>query len=125
MCVAIDLPANLLLLLHSQMIEQSIFISEDGRRFDTSEECQEWESLLVVIRKIRQRIWEDEFKTSALGPIWCKENMGERCTDEYKLYGGLLHFDDDIFEGRLEDVCIDAVQSYMYRLRQEYSIGFD
>ncbi len=111
------------------MIEQSIFISEDGRKFDTSEECQEWESLLVVIRKVRQRLWEHEFKTSALGPIWCKENMGERCTDEYQLRSStddeLLHFDEDIFEGRLEDVCIDAVQLYMYRLRQEYSIVFD
>lgn len=109
------------------MIEQSIFISEDSRRFDTSEECEEWESLLVVIRKVRQRLWEHEFKTSALGPAWCKENMGERCTDEYLLRSDneLLHLDDDIFGGRLEDVCIVAVQSYMYRLRQAYSIVFD
>ena len=108
------------------MIEQTIFVSDDGRRFDTSDECQEWESMLVVIRKVRQRLWEHEFKTSAMGQTWCKENMGEKCTDDYSLNpdNGVYSF-DYIFYGRLDDIDIVAFQSYIFKLKQEYSMVFE
>ena len=42
------------------MKEKTIYESEDGRRFESADECLQWERALVQIRKIRQKLWEHQ-----------------------------------------------------------------
>ena len=78
------------------MEQQTIYISDDGRRFDLPEECEEWEKLLVLIREIRERLWDAgirELKEAcSYGPVWIRENIGEGCTDESDLNRLRMYF---------------------------------
>ena len=56
------------------MKKETIFTSDDGIRFDTEEECLEWERLLPTFRKIREEIREElEFRE---GPVRDSDCVG-------------------------------------------------
>ena len=71
------------------MKEKTIYESEDGRRFESADECLRWERALVQIRKIRQKLWEHQahlYRTEQqYGEEYIRQQIGTECTDELVL----------------------------------------
>ena len=115
------------------MKEQTIYISEDGRRFDSAEDCQEWESRLVVVRRVRQRLWDARVKylreENHVGEQWIERHYGTEYSDDCRLeFEGdddALDELNDVFGGRLENVSNDNVQQYIDKLRRQHSLVFE
>ena len=115
------------------MKEQTIYVSEDGRRFDSAENCQEWEALLVVVRRVRQKLWEARVKylreENHVGEQWLQRHYGTECTDDCDL--GIEGPDEAldelnvVFGGRLENVSNDEVQQYIEKVKRQHSIIFE
>jgi len=115
------------------MKQHTIYISEDSRRFETPEDCREWETLLVLVRRVRERLWEARVKylreEDHVGEQWLQNHLGQQCTDDCSLR---FEGDDEalsqltnVFGGRLEDVSIDEVKNYVEQIRREHAIIFD
>ncbi len=113
-----------------QVKELTIYVSEDGRRFETTEDCQEWERLLVVVRRVRQRLWASRVEfllnESEVSEEWIRGHLGYECTDDCLLiYEGDDEVIDElngIFGDRLEKVSTKSVKEYIEQLRRKHSI---
>ncbi len=68
------------------MKETTVYESEDGRRFESADECLQWEQTLAQIRKIRQKLWEHQahlYRTEQqYGEEYIRQQIGTECTDE-------------------------------------------
>ena len=95
--------------------------------------CQEWEALLVVVRRVRQRLWDANVKYQIekqnVGEQWMQSNYGSEYTDGFPLrYEGdedALHEIVDIFGGYLQNVSIDSLKSYLKKLKRQHFVVFD
>ena len=72
------------------MKETTVYESEDGRRFESAEECLEWERTLTQLRKLRQKLWEAKahhMRTVELyGEEYIRGEIGTEYTDDSDLY---------------------------------------
>ena len=71
------------------MKEKTVYESEDGRRFESADECLQWEGALAQIRKIRKKLWEAKaqwFRTEyQYGEEHIRGQIGTECTDQLVL----------------------------------------
>ena len=113
------------------MKEQTIYESEDGRRFETADECLEWERTLTQLRKIRQKLWEAQVNkmrtVDMYGEDHIRQEMGMECTDDFDLYfsgTGDLEIELCQWFGDLNRVVPAKALAQLDKIKRSYDYAF-
>ena len=114
------------------MKETTVYESEDGRRFESADECLQWEQALVQIRKIRQKLWEAKahhMRTVKLfGEDYIRGEIGSECTDDCDLYDtqgeGMVEGEIAARLGNLRSVVPAEAIAYLDFIKRSYEFAF-
>ena len=114
------------------MKETTVYESEDGRRFESADECLQWEQALVHIRKIRQKLWEAKahhMRTVKLyGEDYIRGEIGSECTDDCDLYDaqgeGKVEGEIAARIGNLRGVVPAEAIAYLDFIKRSYEFAF-
>ena len=105
------------------MKETTVYESEDGRRFESADDCLQWERTLAQIRKIRQKLWD----MKAHHMQWV-DMHDSKCTDESDLYDprGEKEVEGELALrfGNLRGVIPVEAVAYLDRIKRTYEIAF-
>ena len=113
------------------MQEQTIYVSDDGRRFDTAGECQEWEEILPILRRLRKKLWDAQanlMRTEMkFGDDYIQKQIGIECTDDTVIASTSLG--DPRNElcaefGDLKKVETETAKRYLDNLRRKHELVF-